>query len=202
MKLGIFSFFVLLGLLFGWTINQTSTNLIDSALKVENTTQVKSTDSLVEEIKAASELTVITVNSTANIAVESHNTLLGKKVGTNSILYTAHGTVRLGIDLSDITASDIYIEDESILHLRIPKAEVQDVKIDVEKSGVQFHQKEFLGPRNELKLQDVAEEAALAKIEEAAIKSGALDKANKEAEAVLKSLLGFGNGYEVRIVQK
>lgn len=156
---------------------------------------------IITQVRGVSELTT-TVFMMETVVPVSQDAVLGDKflVGTTKLLYIAHGEVRAGFDLSNLTTADVVIEGETLM-IHLPPPQILDRKIDVNRSTVYDYNRGFLGlgPDTALELQTLAQRNSLNRIVEAACQNGVLEKANERAELVLTRLINVSGYKEVKI---
>ena len=161
----------------------------------EHTVDVRSV--VVRQIRGASELTTAVFAMEAVVPTSSNRTLVGYVIGKTNLLYLAYGEVRAGVDLSELSESQVQTTDDGGIQVLLPSPRILDAKIDVSHSKVYDYDRGFLGlgPDTAPELQDLAQEEALRKITSAACEEGILNEANQRAELVVKQLLSTA-GYE------
>ncbi|NJL88043.1 MAG: DUF4230 domain-containing protein [Leptolyngbyaceae cyanobacterium SM1_1_3] len=152
---------------------------------------------VVRQIQSASELTTAVFTMEAVVPAKSDRTLGGYVVGRTNLLYIAHGEVRAGVDLSELTSADVQVMADGV-RITLPPPRILDSKIDVDRSSVYDYDRGFLGlgPDNAPVLQDFAQEEALSKIMDSACAEGILQEANARAEQLVGQLLataGYAN---------
>ena len=111
-------------------------------------------------------------------------------IATTKLLYIARGEVRAGIDLSQLTESDIKVNNNNI-QINLPAPKILDSKIDVNRSSVYDYDRGFLnlGPDVAPQLQTLAQRKTLTKIIDTACEQGILEIANQRAETAISQLL-------------
>ncbi len=155
---------------------------------------------IVEQIREMEELTT-TVYTMETIVPTSAQRKLGEwSLGTTKLLYIAHGEVRAGIDLSQLTAEDIKLTNNTI-QIKLPPAQILDSKIDVTRSRVYYYDRGLfnLGPDVAPQLQTLAQRKTLAEIVNIACKEGILTTANQKAEATILKMLTFSSDKQITI---
>ena len=152
---------------------------------------------VVQQLRGASELTTAIFAMEVVVPAQSDRTLAGYVIGSTNLLYIAHGEVRAGVDLSQITVDNVRLEGESAIRVTLPAPQVLDSKLDVGKSTVYDYDRGWfgLGPDNAPLLQSRAQQEALQKIEVAACTTGLLNEANRRAEVTVGQLLSTA-GFE------
>jgi hypothetical protein len=156
---------------------------------------------VVQQVRQVSELTSAIFTMEAVVPTRQERSLGSLPLGATTLLYIAHGEVRAGIDLSQLTAADVTVNDAGI-QLRLPPPRILDAKIDVAKSKVYDYDRGFLGlgPDVGLELQSLASQTALNKIVETACSQDLLKQANLRAEVALTQLLSTA-GHKTVLVQ-
>ncbi|MCS6813356.1 MAG: DUF4230 domain-containing protein [Cyanobacteria bacterium] len=175
--------------------------LVDRVTAPQPSPQVDVRSLIVKEVRGVSELTTAVFTMEAVVPASRDRTLAGLTVGTTKLLYIARGEVRAGIDLSQITATDILVADNGI-QVRLPSPRLIDSKIDVSRSQVYDYDRGFLslGPDIAPELLTMAEREALEKVTAAACNANLLQQANDRAELVVTRLLSL-SGYQNVTVQ-
>lgn len=155
---------------------------------------------IVQQIREMEELTT-TVYTMETIVPTSAERKLGElSLATTKLLYIAHGEVRAGIDLSQLTAKDIKLTNNTI-QIKLPPAQILDSKIDVTRSRVYDYDRGWLnlGPDVGPQLQTLAQRKSLAEIVNNACKEGILKTANQKAEAMIKKMLTLSSEKQITI---
>jgi hypothetical protein len=145
---------------------------------------------IVQQVRGASELTTAIFAMEAVVPTRSDRTLAGYVVGSTNLLYIAYGEVRAGVDLSEISAADLQMQDNAI-QITLPPPRILDSKLDLNRSRVYDYDRGFLGlgPDNAPDLQEAAQQEALTNIKSAACMEGILEEANRRAELTVGQLL-------------
>jgi len=155
---------------------------------------------LLKKIQESSELTTAAFTMQAVVPTEQDATLGGMVFGKTKLLYIAHGEVKAGVDLSQITAEQVQVTQDSI-QIQLPLAQILDKKIDVNRSQVYDYNRGMLGlgPDVGPELQALAQQQALEKITMAACEEGVLQKASDRAKLVVTQLFNTA-GYKSVVV--
>lgn len=158
---------------------------------------------IVEQVQGASELTTAIFSMEAVVPTESNRTVGNYVIGQTNLLYVAHGEVRAGIDLSEITEDNIQViegadDAPSSLIVTLPAPALLDSKLDVARSKVYDYSRGFLnlGPDRAPELQTLAQQEALNRIRQGACDEGILTVASERAEVTMRQLiepLGYEN---------
>ncbi|WP_240966675.1 DUF4230 domain-containing protein [Nodosilinea sp. P-1105] len=157
---------------------------------------------VVQQLRGASELTTAIFAMEAVVPTRSDRTLAGYVIGSTQLLYVAYGEVRAGVDLSQITVTDVQLDGETAIQVTLPPPQILDSKLDLSRSNVYDYNRGFLGlgPDTAPNLQELAQQEALTKIEAAACAEGLLDEANRRAEMAVGKLLSTAGFETVQIV--
>ena len=156
---------------------------------------------VVNQIRNASELTT-TIFTMQTVVPTSQNRKIGDwQIGTTKLVYIAHGEVRAGVDLSQLTPENVKVTGEQV-NIQLPPPQILDGKIDVDRSRVYSYDQGFLnlGPHVPNELQTLAQQKALSEVVSAACHTGILEQANKQAHSAIANLLNI-SGYPLVNVQ-
>lgn len=143
---------------------------------------------IIHEVQSLARLETIHYSVEKVITAETRQGPFGFLFG-DRLLLVAHGSVIAGVDMAEITESDISIDEMGVVTLRLPPAEIFIAALDNEKTGVYDREVGFLR-RGDVELESVARLAAEKEILEAALSDGILEQAQVNAEAYLFRLLG------------
>lgn len=155
---------------------------------------------IIHQIRGVSELTT-TVFVTEAVIPASQDWKIGElTLAKTKLLYIAHGEVRAGVDLSQLSAQNILVEGKTI-KLQLPPPQILDSKIDVNQSQVYDYDRGFLnlGPDVAPQLQTLAQQKALEKLVNAACRQNILTEANNRAEITLNQLLTTAGYHRIEI---
>ncbi|MFM7471932.1 MAG: DUF4230 domain-containing protein [Nodosilinea sp.] len=186
---------VLLGIGVGvgfWVSPPTLVNQVKSWITpVTSAPQVDLPSLIVQQLRGASDLTTAIFAMEAVVPGHSDRTLAGYVIGSTKLLYIAYGEVRAGVDLSQITATNVQLGEEGAIHLTLPPPQILDRKLDLNRSRVYDYDRGFLGlgPDQAPELQQQAQRQALATIVAAACNQGLLLEANRRAQGTVEQLL-------------
>lgn len=156
---------------------------------------------IVNQIREASELTT-TIFVTQAVVPTSGDRKLGKIVlATTKLLYIANGEVRAGVDLGELTAENIKVNNNQI-EIQLPPPKILDRKIDVNQSQVYDYNRGFLGlgPDIAPELQTLAQRETLLKITETACNQGILLEANEKAVLTITKFLNISGYNNVKVI--
>ncbi len=189
---------ILLILLSIWRTGDRALNFIGNMLKFQPVQpRIESSSTVVQRIRNIQELTT-TVQTMETIMPASADRKLGEiSLATTRLLYIARGEIRAGVDLSQLTDSNIKISDNSI-EIDLPPAKILDSKIDVNNSRVYDYDRGFLnlGPDVAPQLQTLAQRKTLTEIVDTACNEGILNTANERAKTSITQLLSSTNSYQ------
>lgn len=146
---------------------------------------------VVQQVQGMSELTTAKFTMQAVVPTSRDRTFAGYTVGSTTLLYIAHGEVRAGIDLSQITRDNVQLSDGNSLTVQLPPPKIVDSKIDVNRSQVYDYDRGFLGlgPDAAPELQQLAQQQTLQQVVSSACNEGILEEANTRAEVAIRQLL-------------
>jgi hypothetical protein len=145
---------------------------------------------IVERIKNIQELSTVVQTIETIVPASAERKLGNLSLATTRLLYIARGEVRAGVDLSQLTNSNIKITQNSIA-INLPPAKILDSKIDVNNSRVYDYNRGFLnlGPDIAPQLQTLAQRKTLVKIVNTACQENILEEANIKAKEAIAQLL-------------
>ncbi|MEE9513688.1 MAG: DUF4230 domain-containing protein [Anaerolineales bacterium] len=152
---------------------------------------------IIHEVQSLARLETIHYSVEKVITAETRQGPVGFLFG-DRLLLVAHGSVIAGVDLADITESNISIDENGMVTLQLPLAEVFIAALDNEQTYVYDREVGFLR-RGDVELESAARLAAEEAILEAALSDGILEQAQVNAEAYLIRLLGSLGFSNVRI---
>ncbi|MCK5053610.1 MAG: DUF4230 domain-containing protein [Anaerolineales bacterium] len=142
---------------------------------------------IVHEVQSLARLETIHYSVEKVITAETRQGPFGFLFG-DRLLLVAHGSVIAGVDLAGITESDISIDENGMVTLQLPAAEVFIATLDNEKTYVYDREVGFLR-RGDVELETAARLAAEEAILEAALTDGILEQAQVNADGYLFRLL-------------
>ncbi|WP_301107254.1 DUF4230 domain-containing protein [Sporosarcina sp.] len=158
----------------------------------------------VEHVQELQELT--TAEAYTKVLVErTDNELFGQSIGVNlpgtkrNLLVVIPGSVKAGIDLSDITENDLTIDDtEKTVRLRVPSAEfLGGAEIYFDQVEVYSLEGLFRTKADIEEGYELANEAKILIVEEAS-EQGVLQTAERNAEKTLKEMFSLA-GYKLEV---
>lgn len=146
---------------------------------------------IINQIRPLVRLETIQYSVEKIITAETGQEVFGPLFG-DRLLFVAHGLVIAGVDLSELSADDLKVNN-GILEIKLPEAEIFVATIDNEKSYV-YDRDTGIFRRPDEDLETLARQAAEEEIRQAAVGDGILDQARLNAEVFLERLmddLGF-----------
>ena len=186
---------ILVILLSIWRTGDRTLNFIGNMFKFQPVQpRIESSSTVVQQIRNIQELTT-TVQTMETIMPTSADRKLGEiSLATTRLLYIARGEIRAGVDLSQLTDSNIKINNNSI-EIDLPPAKILNSKIDVNNSRVYDYDRGFLnlGPDVAPQLQTLAQRKTLTEIINTACDEGILTTANERAKTSITQLLNSTN---------
>jgi Protein of unknown function (DUF4230) len=173
---------------------QTQASHVSAPSKTENPGSL-----IVHQVRDLSELSTATFEMDAVVPVSDKKFLAESK-----LLYIAHGSVRVGIDLSEFQPEQVQIEGEKIT-VMLPPLKILGSNLDLEHSSVYSYDRGFLGRGPDvIELQAQAQREALRKIESAAdqswLRQTAVERVQKTVGHLLNQVLR-DRGYREIVVK-
>ena len=193
---------LILLILFGlWRTGDRALNFVGNLFKISPAElNVENSQPIVDRIRNIQELST-TVQTMDTIVPTSASRKLGDlSLATTKLLYIARGEIRAGVDLSELTTSDIKVTPKTI-EINLPPAKILDSKIDVNHSRVYDYDRGFLnlGPDVAPQLQTLAQRKTLAQMIDTACREGILREANERAKSAVFQLLSNSNTQTINI---
>ena len=193
---------VILLILFSlWRTGDRALNFIGNLFRITPVEPiVENSIPIVERIRNIQELST-TVQTMETIVPTSASRKLGDlPLGTTKLLYIARGEIKAGVDLSELTSSDIKVTANSI-EVNLPAAKILDSKIDVNHSRVYDYDRGFLnlGPDVAPQLQTLAQRKTLAQMVDTACNEDILRQANIKAKEAIVQLLSTNRTQQVNV---
>ena len=160
-----------------------------------STTELRSTPSVVVEIRDLSRLESVEYHVERVIDLRDRQSLLFGLIQTqDAILFVAVGDVVAGVDLSQMSDGDVVVDKaKNSVSVTLPPAQILSTRLDNDRSWVYTRTTDFLAQRHE-DLETRARQDAERTLEGTAIAEGILDKARANAEQTVATLvrsLGF-----------
>ena len=153
---------------------------------------------IIHEVRTLARLETIQYTVEKVITAQVNQGVLGPLFG-DRLLFVAHGTVIAGIDLQQLSSTDLYLQG-GILNVRLPAPEIFVATLDNEKSYVYDRQTGVLS-HGDPNLETAARQVAEQQIRQAALDDGILGLAEQNAESYLTRLF-LSLGYpEVVFIQ-
>ena len=141
---------------------------------------------IIHDIRSLARLETIQYTVEKVITAQTDQGVFGPLFG-DKLLFVAHGVVIAGVDLENITAANLQLEN-GVLNVQLPPAEVFVSTLDNNKSYVYDRQTGIL-THGDPNLETTARRAAEDEIRKAALDDGILDQAQQNAETYLEQLL-------------
>jgi hypothetical protein len=139
---------------------------------------------VLRQIRDLSELTTAVFEMETVVPTSDSN-----RITESKLLYIAHGSVRVGINLKDLDSDNVRVEDDTIT-VTLPPLKILDGKIDLDHSSVYSYDQGFifLGP-DVIPLVSKAQREALNKIKNAACQDWLIQAANERVQKTIEQLL-------------
>lgn len=151
-------------------------------IKPTSSQHFMSTTTVVKQVQTLSEL--VTVKYVMEKVVVLQDT---KWYGENRVLLLAHGVVKAGIDLKDISPGDVMISGKKI-NIHLPPPQITDAYLDDKLTQVIDHTTGLLRTYDK-DLEQIARQNAVDDIQRAARNSGILKDADERAKLELALFL-------------
>jgi hypothetical protein len=138
---------------------------------------------IIDKVRAVARLETIHYTVEKVITAEVNQGVLGPLFG-DKLLFVAHGYVIAGIDMSRMTAEDMWLE-AGALHVRLPAAEILVATLDNQKSYV-YDRETGAFTHGDPDLETAARQVAEEEIRKAALNDGILEQAQVNAQIYLE----------------
>ncbi|MEJ5343777.1 MAG: DUF4230 domain-containing protein [Chloroflexus sp.] len=166
------------------------------------TPQIISGAAVVQRIQQLSRLETskYTIERVIDVRQGSNIPIIGDWLASDAILLIAHGTVVVGVDLSQITPDAVTVSpDGRQITVRLPPVQVFSATLDNSKTRVYSRERGLLAPDNP-NLETIARQAAEQQILQAACEDGIMEEGTRNAELALRQFLGLIDGAVVEVV--
>ena len=159
-------------------------------------TDVKSL--LVDRLEGSTELQTAQVALETVVVANQERTLGDWTLGETKVVYQGVGQVSAGIDMSQLQVVEVD-RDRGAIQVLLPPPYLVHTSLDIERSGILDHRKDWLGPNVSTNLQDLAQREALQQIRSQACQKGLLDMANEQARELIETILIAARYEEIEI---
>jgi hypothetical protein len=156
--------------------------------------RVYSSAALLQQVQTLSQLVTVKYVIEKVEVLEDVKWIAG--LGENRVLLVAHGTVKAGVDLSQLQPPDLRLFGKKLV-ITIPHAQITDAYLDERQTRIVEHSTGLLRSFDK-DLEQTARLNALNDIRLAARSGGILKDADDRARAQLKGLFG-SLGYDVEV---
>lgn len=166
------------------------------------TPQIISGAAVVQRIQQLSRLETskYTIERVIDIRQGSNIPIIGDWLAGDAILLIAHGTVVVGVDLSQITPDAVTVSaDGKQITVRLPPVQVFSATLDNSKTRVYSRDRGLFAPENP-NLETMARQAAEQQILQAACEDGIMEQGTRNAELALRQFLGLMDGVVVEVM--
>jgi hypothetical protein len=152
------------------------------------------------QVRSASELTTTIVDAEVVVKVEQENDPILWLIPNppTQLIYKAHGEVRAGFDLTQISENNVTIQGQKVI-LTLPPPEILSAGLDADKSGIFDVDEPWLGELHPDTV-NTAQQDAMGLIMERACGEDVLDQANQNAEVEFARLLSSLEFEDIEIV--
>jgi len=153
---------------------------------------------LVSEFEGKTELTTAEVLLETVVRTHQDRMFGHLYLGQTVVLYQGVGRVRAGIDLDQLEVKSVDRANGQI-HILLPPPYLVQADLDVDESGILEHHRNWFAPNVEAQLYTEAQQTALLQIREQACQDGLLQKADQEAEMIVRNILQAAEYQEITI---
>lgn len=184
-----------------WRTGDRALDFVSSLFKISPIEPKVDTSTLiVEKIRNIQELSTAVQTIETIVPASAERKLGDFSLATTQLLYIARGEVRAGVDLSELTNSNIIVKPNSI-EINLPPAKILDSKIDVNYSRVYDYNRGFLnlGPDIAPQLQTLAQKKTLVEIVNTACQEDILEQANTQAKEAIAQLLNSTGHQQIQV---
>lgn len=153
---------------------------------------------IISGLKDSSDLTTVYMSTKATVVTNQAQKLAGIALGDTNLVYEGVGTVRAGIDIGQLEAKTVDLEHHKI-HILLPPPHITETTLDVNRSNILAHYRNWFGPNTELELQENAQREALRKIQAEACENHILETANTNAQHLVEKILATSGYQEIQV---
>lgn len=149
---------------------------------------------IVHEMRDLARLETASYSMEKVVRAEREQELLWGALG-ETMIFVAHGEVIAGVDLAKMAEEDIQVVDPVTVMVHLPEAEIFNVVLDNDRSYVADRDTGVL-TRADPQLETQVRQSAQQELENAAVESDILQRADENAEAYMRRFLeslGFEN---------
>ncbi|WP_322489836.1 DUF4230 domain-containing protein [Chloroflexus sp.] len=165
------------------------------------TPQIISSAAVVQRIQQLSRLETskYTIERVIDIRQGSNIPIIGDWLAGDALLLIAHGTVVVGVDLSQLTPDAVTVSpDGKQITVWLPPVQVLSATLDNSKTRVYSRDRGLFAPENP-NLETMARKAAEQQILQAACEDGIMEQGTRNAELALRQFLGLMDGVVVEV---
>ncbi|PMP75742.1 MAG: hypothetical protein C0184_13620 [Chloroflexus aggregans] len=166
------------------------------------TPQIISGTAVVQRIQQLSRLETskYTIERVIDIRQGSNIPIIGDWLAGDAILLIAHGTVVVGVDLSQLTTDDVTVSpDGQRITVRLPPVQVLSATLDNSKTRVYSRERGLFAPENP-NLETLARQTAEQQILQAACEDGIMEQGTRNAEIAIRQFLGLIDNVTVEVI--
>ena len=166
-------------------------------ITTNSTTEIKTV--ILGGLKNISELNTVKMLSKATVVETEDNRLFSLTLGNTKVIYEGVGIIRAGIDMRGLEAKEVDADNHKV-KIILPPPYIIETVLDVERSELLDHHRNWFGPNTEIDLQEKAQKDAIEKIRLEACENGILEAANKNAQEIVENILSV-SGYTDIIIE-
>ncbi|RME78719.1 MAG: DUF4230 domain-containing protein [Chloroflexi bacterium] len=144
----------------------------------------------IQGIKSQAKLAVVEYTAVTEIYTENPpEGLIDELLGTKEqLLMLVYGDVRAGFDLQDLPPENLWV-DGTRVRLVLPPPQILNSSIDFDRTHIVYYKNNLLFEQNDPNLQGEALQKARQALEEAAVKAGILEQANRYGQLYFENFL-------------
>jgi hypothetical protein len=166
---------------------------------VKTNESAKMIDVILGGLKETSELNTVKMSSKASLVETKEQRLFSFYVGDTKVIYEGQGTIRAGIDMKALKATDVDINNQKIT-ITLPPPYITETVLEADKSQLLDHHKNWFGPNAEIELLDQAQKDALARIKLEACGNDIIDAANSNAKKIVERILSAAGYKDITVI--
>ena len=156
-----------------------------------------SSPAIVEQIRKLSRLETVVYSIDKIVEGQRQYALLPNFLTGDKLLLIAHGEVVAGVDLSQLRASDVSINGQSIT-IHLPQPQILSTRLDNQRTRVYSRDTGLLVSADP-GLESAVRQSAEQQITQASITDGILDKARQNAQTSVTALLSSLGFHSVQV---
>ena len=174
-------------------------NLFQNPFNIQSTVEMRNL--IIGGVQNRQELVTASTKAKSTVIVERERMLWKLPLGETSIVYEGIGRINAGVNLSQIQVKSVNRRRGSIA-IELPAPYISTVGMDGMNSGVLQEKRDWFGPRQELDMQDEAQQEAISNIRAEACENRILETATHNAERLIRNLLTEADFEDITFTSK